>query len=119
MAWDDAKRAKAVELYEKGEPTPENSIELVKDIAEELEETPNGVRMILSKAGVYLKKDASAKKETSEKSTTPKVSKADSIAKLKQAISDLGEEPDDDILDKLTGKQAVYLTLIINKALEA
>ena len=37
-------------------PTPETSMEVVKEIAEELDESPNGVRMILTKAGVYVKK---------------------------------------------------------------
>ena len=31
-------------------------MEIVKDIADEFEESPNGVRMILTKAGVYVKK---------------------------------------------------------------
>lgn len=114
MAWDDAKKAKAVELYEKGEPTPENSIELVKEIAEELEETPNGVRMILSKAGVYVKKEASAKaSSTASESKGTRVSKADSIAALKEVIEGTGQDVDDEILDKLTGKQAVYLTNVL------
>jgi hypothetical protein len=37
-------------------PTPENSMEIVKAIAEEMGQSPNGVRMILTKAGVYVKK---------------------------------------------------------------
>ena len=43
----------------------ENSMEIVKSIADELGESPNGVRMILTKAGVYVKKapaSGSAKK---------------------------------------------------------
>jgi len=60
MAWDDEKKALAVSMYETAEPTPENSMEIVKDLADELEESPNGVRMILSKAGVYIKKVAAS-----------------------------------------------------------
>ncbi len=56
MAWDDDKKAQAVSMYEAADPTPETSMEIVKDIADELEESPNGVRMILTKAGVYVKK---------------------------------------------------------------
>lgn len=117
MAWDDAKKAKAVELYEKAEPTAENSVEIVKEIAEELEETPNGVRMILSKAGVYIKKDGATStttsKATGEKKTATRVSKADSIQALKDVISAAGQDVDDEVLDKLTGKQAVYLTDVV------
>lgn len=117
MAWDDEKKAKAVALYEAAEPTAENSIEIVKEIAEELEETPNGVRMILSKAGVYIKKDGatSATKESGEKkATSTRVSKADSIQALKDAINKADLTVDDDIVDKLTGKQAVYFTELLN-----
>ena len=121
MAWDDEKKAKAVALYEKAEPTAENSIEIVKEIAEELDETPNGVRMILSKAGVYIKKDGSAPAAggTEKKASTggTRVSKADSIQSLKDAIEAAGQAVEDEILDKLTGKQAVYLADII-KALQ-
>ena len=56
MAWDDDKKAQAVEMYEAAEPTPETSMEVVKEIADELGESPNGVRMILTKAGVYVKR---------------------------------------------------------------
>ena len=55
MAWDDEKKAAVIEAYEAAEPTPENSMEVVAELAEEFEESPNGVRMILTKAGVYIK----------------------------------------------------------------
>ena len=42
VAWDDDKKAEAVRLYEAAEPTPETSMEIVKDVAEELDESPNG-----------------------------------------------------------------------------
>ena len=54
MSWTDEKKQEAVDLYTAEEPTPENSMEIVADIAEQLEESPNGVRMILTKAGVYV-----------------------------------------------------------------
>ena len=56
MAWDDEKKAAVIEQYEAANPTPENSMEIVAELAEEFEESPNGVRMILTKAGVYVKK---------------------------------------------------------------
>ena len=56
VAWDDDKKAQAVSMYEEQEPTPETSMEIVKEIADELDESPNGVLMILTKAGVYVKK---------------------------------------------------------------
>ena len=71
MAWDDAKKAQAVEMYTEQEATPETSMEIVKDIADELGESPNGVRMILTKAGVYVKKTPSSGGSSSAKSSTP------------------------------------------------
>lgn len=117
MAWDDAKKAKAVELYTKAEPTPENSIEIVKEIAEALGETPNGVRMILSKAEVYVKQAATKSTGTkpSDGDKPKRVSKADSIDALKSVIEGEGLEPDMEILEKLTGKQAVYFTELLQK----
>ena len=61
MAWTDEAKAQAVEMYTAEEPTPENSMEIVKEIAAELGESPNGVRMILTRAGVYVKKTPATK----------------------------------------------------------
>ena len=60
MAWTDESKAQAVEMYSECDPTPETSMEIVKDIADELGESPNGVRMILTRAGVYVKKTPSS-----------------------------------------------------------
>ena len=54
MAWTDESKQEAVDMYVDGEPTPDTSMEIVKDIADHLGESPNGVRMILTKAGVYV-----------------------------------------------------------------
>jgi hypothetical protein len=122
MAWDDAKKEKAIKKYQEQSPTPDNSIEIVKDIAEEIGETPNGVRMILSKAGVYVKSTqttsaTSKKKEDAEK--TPKVGKADKIARLSEAIQSAGMIPDNEILDKLTGKAADYFAQVVEALVAA
>ena len=119
MAWDDAKKEKAIKMYQEGNPTPETSVELVKEVADELGETANGVRMILSKAGVYVKAAAAAatgaKKESSA-SKAPKVSKEDKIAALSAKISAVGLIPDNSILEKLTGKAADYFVTVLEAA---
>ena len=43
-----------------------------------------------------------------------KTAKADAQATLKGALSDAGQEIDADIIDKLTGKAAVYFAGVIN-----
>ena len=115
MAWDDDKKAQAVSMYEEAEPTPENSMEIVKEIAEELDESPNGVRMILTKAGVYVKKTPAAGGSAAKAGGTGggRVSKADAAAALTAAISDAGQEADEEIISKLTGKASQYFTTVI------
>jgi transposase-like protein len=115
--WTPELKEKVIEMYQAASPTPENSTEIVKEIAEELELTANGVRLVLIQAEVYVKKDTSAgaatKTATGTKTAsgtgTKRVSKEDSIKALKDKIEAAGKTVDDEILDKLTGKAAVYL----------
>ena len=112
MAWDDDKKAQAVSMYEEQDPTPETSMEIVKDIAEELDESPNGVRMILTKAGVYVKKSP-ATNGGGGSTGGGRVSKQAMQEELIAAISDAGQAVDNDIIDKLSGKAAQYLAGVI------
>ena len=118
--WTDELKAKVIEMYEQAGPTPESSTEIIKDIAEEIEMSPNGVRMVLVQAGVYVKKDSGAGSakttKTSSGEGTKRVSKEDSIAALKAAIEAKGGPIDDDILGKLTGKAAVYFASVLKAA---
>ena len=113
MAWTDESKEQAVDMYTAEEPTPDNSMEIVKMIAEELGESPNGVRMILTKAGVYVKKTPAVK--SSSGGGGGRVNVAAAQDGLIKAISDMGEEADSAIISKLTGKAAVYFTNLINK----
>ena len=54
--WTDELKAEVIAKYEGAGPTPESSTEIIKDIAEEIEMSPNGVRMVLVQAGVYVKR---------------------------------------------------------------
>ena len=108
MAWDDDKKAQAVEMYEAQDPTPETSMEIVKEIADELNESPNGVRMILTKAVVYVKKTPATANGGGTSSGGTRVSKQAAQDALVAAITDKGLEPDMDIISKMTGKAAQY-----------
>lgn len=122
MAWTDEEREKAVEMYTSAEPTPENSMEIVKGIAEELEKTPNGVRMMLQKAEVYVKKAAPAVGSSASSASGgggKRVSKEAAQEALRSALSDAGQEVDDDIVGKLTGKAAMYFAGVIQAINEA
>ena len=111
--WTDELKQQVIEAYEKAEPTAENSTQIVADIAEEFGKTPNGVRMILSKAGVYISKASAAPKKADGEKKAPggtRVSKEAAQAALTKAIEAAGKEADEEIISKLTGKAAVYFT---------
>ena len=113
VAWTDESKAEAIEMYTMAEPTPETSMEVVKEIADVLNESPNGVRMILTRAGVYVKKTPASGGSKSNGSGGGRVSKADAQEALSAALEDAGQEVDEAIISKLTGKAAVYLTGIV------
>jgi len=115
--WTDELKASVIEKYEGAEPTPETSTEIIKDIAEEIEMSPNGVRMVLVQAGVYVKKEAgtsTGKTKTAATGDKPaRVSKESAIAELREAIEAANKPVDEDILSKLTGKAAVYFLSVL------
>lgn len=116
MAWTDDMKEQAISRYQELEPTPENSMEVVTQVAEEMGQSPNGVRMVLSKAGVYVKKEAAASKSSSTKkeggATSTRVSKEEAHAQLVAALEEAGAEVDMEIISKLTGKAAVYFAKV-------
>lgn len=96
---------------------PGVSMEIVSEIAQENGVTPNGFRMKLTKAGLYIKKAAGSTSKSSastgeKASGGSRTSKAQAHADLRAAFSDAGLAPDfldDAIIDKLTGKAAAHL----------
>jgi transposase-like protein len=109
--WTDELREQAVQLYLEGHPTPENSTEVVAEVANEMGFSPNSVRMILSKAGVYVAKTPAAKKASS--GGAKRTNKQEALEALRTAITDAGKEVDEEIVSKLTGKAAVYFTQLL------
>ena len=116
MAWDQEKKDAVIAAYLEQNPTPENSIEIVKEIAEEYDESPNGVRMILSKAEVYVKKAPAAPSNGSGGGGGTRVSKAAAQEALVTALTDMGAEVDEEIISKMTGKAAQYFTSVLTNA---
>ena len=120
MAWTPELKQTVIDEYVAAEPNAENSTEIIKDLAEKHEQTANGVRMILVQAGVYVKKEAAgvAKVATTGNTGKPgavkRVSKEDQINQLRAALVDAGQVPDEEIIEKLTGKIAVYFAEIIS-----
>jgi hypothetical protein len=114
-AWTPELKEQVKQMYLDAEPTPETSVEIIKNIAEELEQSPNGVRMVLVQEGVYVKKEAAASssKSSAKGEGSKRVNKETAINELRELIAERGAPVEDDILDKLTGKAAVYLTSVI------
>ncbi len=117
-AWTEELKQQVVDMYKEAGPTAENSTEIIQDIAKETKMSPNGVRMVLVQAGVYVKKEPAsgtkaggAKKAAGE--GAKRVSKEDAIAELRKAIEDKGAEVDEDIISKMTGKAAQYFTKVL------
>ena len=112
--WTDELKAQVIKDYETANPTPETSTEIVKDIADGIDGTTvNGVRGILVRAEVYIKKDATKSSSGDKKSTGTRVNKADAIAKLDALITTNSLKLDTDITSKLTGKAAIYFVTTI------
>ena len=115
-SWTDELKQKAQDMYLEREPNAENTMDIVNEVAEELGMAPNGVRMVLTKAGVYVTKAAKASKPKAEgaaKTGGTRVNKEGAQAALTEAIEAAGKEVDADIISKLTGKAAQYFAAII------
>ena len=116
--WNDENKAELVKQYLAAEPTPETSMEIVAKLAPDFDATPNGARMILTKADVYIKKAPGKKAAgTATASGEKKESKPESLARLTAIITAQGVEADDTIISKLTGKAAAYFADTITAAL--
>ena len=116
MPWTDEQREEAKELYLNGNPTPENTTEIVKDVAETMGQTPNGVRMILNKQKVYIKavgaKTPSKANGGGTDNKPKRVSKADSADALIKALeAEAVELSDDDLatIGRMTGKATIMI----------
>lgn len=118
--WTPELKEEVIAAYEKAEPTPETSAQIVADLAEEFEKTPNGIRRILSVAGVYISAAKKASPATSKDKKAAgdkpaRVSKEDSIAALVSTLESLSLEVDEAIVTKLTGKAAIYFNSLFEQ----
>ena len=123
MEWTPELKARVVKEYLDAGPTAENGAEIVAAISEGIEgSTVNGVRIILAKSKdeegnkIYITKASGNKpSESKEKSTSKRVSKADAVDALVGVIEDNELNLDEDIINKLTGKAAVYFTELLTE----
>jgi len=130
MAWTQDKKDAVIQEYtdtmaneyDTDESRALNSMEVVEELAVKYEEAVNGTRAILSRAGVYIKKSAVAPAAkaaggTAAAGTSKRVNKAEAIQALKDVIVMLSNNDpaalENEILDKLTGKAAMYFTGVL------
>ena len=125
MAWTEEKRKLVCSQYTETMNTEYDSdesraaatTEVCAELAEIHGESVNGVVTILSRAKVYFKKSAVTKKKPAA-GTTTRVNKAEAIATLTSLIKDVDpDNVDEDLISKLTGKAAMYLSGVLQKAL--
>lgn len=121
MAWTDEKKNLVIESYKntiEAEYDNDNdrysaNAEILAELAEEHGESVNGIRIILAKAGVYIKKPA-AVKAAGKEGAAKRVNKAEAIQTLTNQISAIDPDlVDEEILGKLTGKAAQYFSSIV------
>lgn len=122
MAWTDEKKKLVSDEYsdimannyKTDEERANATVEVVAELAEKHGEAVNGVRTILNRANVYIKKVAAPKAATAGATGgTKRVNKAEAIKALTDVIELAGGTVEDEILSKLTGKAALYFTGII------
>ena len=107
-------KEQVIEEYLAGNPTPETTGDLINGLAAKHDKSKNGIVRILVLAQVYVTRT----KQKAETSGTTKVSKADSLMTLTNLIDANELELDSTVIDKLTGKAAIYWAGVIKTALE-
>ena len=124
MDWNDELRERVKKEYLAANPTPETTIEISAEISKNIiGSTANGVRLLLTKMkdedgkSIYIP-TAKATDNKEKAAGTKRVNKADAIKALKDIISKNMIEVDDAIVDKLTGKAAVYFTTVMTKLID-
>lgn len=92
------------------EERADRTMDVVKELATEYGMSPNGIRMILMKRNVYIKKSEKPK-ATLEK--PKRMSKEAAHTALKDAIEAGGCTADMDVISKLSGVAAQYLATTV------
>ena len=116
--WTPEHKAEAISQYVERineflpEDQPSHTLEVIAELAAEYNFTKNSMRGVIQQSEHYVK---AAKKApaVSDKPTTKRPNKAQALAELKAAIVDGGAEVNDELIEKLTGIEAVYFAQVI------
>ena len=118
--WTPELKAEAISQYVERineflpEDRPAHTLEVIAELATEYGFTKNSMRGVIQQSEHYVK---AAKKvaATSEKPASKRPNKAQAMAELKAAIVDGGAEVNEELIEKLTGIEAVYFTQVIRQ----
>lgn len=118
--WTPELKAEAISQYVERineflpEDRPSHTLEVIAELATEYGFTKNSMRGVIQQSEHYVK---AAKKvaATSEKPASKRPNKAQAMAELKAAIVDGGAEVNEELIEKLTGIEAVYFTQVIRQ----
>lgn len=118
--WTPELKAEAISQYVERineflpEDRPSHTLEVIAELAAEYNFTKNSMRGVIQQSEHYVK---AAKKvaATSEKPASKRPNKAQAMAELKAAIVDGGAEVNEELIEKLTGIEAVYFTQVIRQ----
>lgn len=127
MAWTDEKKADVIkeyteimeDQYETDKERADATTEVVKQLSEKYDEKPNGTRMVLMGAGVYIKKTPGTKTtdSASKSGGTKRINKAEAQQSLTNTIAAIDPAlVDEEIITKLTGKAAAYFVGVLTTA---
>ena len=116
--WTPELKAEAISQYVERineflpEDQPSHTLEVIAELAASFGFTKNSMRGVVQQSEHYVK---AAKKApaVSDKPATKRPNKAQALAELKAAIADGGAEVNDELIEKLTGIEAVYFAQVI------
>lgn len=98
------------------EDRPHHTLEVIAELSAEYNFTKNSMRGVIQQSDVYVK--AAKKEAATDKPATKRPNKAQALADLKSAISDGGATVNEELLEKLTGIEAVYFTGVIRTIMQ-
>lgn len=114
--WDEEGFKESVRsAYLDSDPSPKTNAEILKQLGEDFDVSPNSIRVFLTRENVYVAEKPS--EASSDKETKPtggkRISKEAAISALKAKIAASGKTIDNEIIDKLTGKAALYFAELL------
>ena len=116
--WTPELKAEAISQYVERineylpEDQPAHTLEVIAELAAAYGFTKNSMRGVIQQSEHYVK---AAKKApaASEKPASKRPNKTQALADLNAAIADGGAEVNEELIEKLTGIEAVYFTQVI------